>query len=243
MQMLCTLLEKDDWMTKINLKDAYFCLAIAKEHKNLFRFHWDNVLYQFRVCPFGLASAPRIFTKILRPAMRLFRRLVIRLLIYLDDLILLNQSSENLIVDTTTVIWILQHLGFVINWKKSLPVPQQQMEYLGFNIKSTDLTLALPGDKIDKIQASCHQLLQKHRVSARALSQVIWQLTATVSAVCPAPLHVRQLQMLWSKALIRGGQNYGSMIKLTESCWHEMKWWIQSLKNWNGKSIERDIRL
>ncbi len=237
MPMLCTLLEKNDWMTKIDLKDAYFCLPIAHEHKKLFRFRWDNALFQFRVCPFGLASAPRIFTKILKPAMGFCRRLGIRLLIYLDDLIILNQNPENLTVDTNSIIWILQHLGFVINWNKSVPVPQQQLEYLGFTINSVALTLALPEDKVQNIRGKCQQLLPEKEVSARDLSKLIGKLTATVLAVLPAPLHFRQLQMLRTKALLQGSQNYGTKIELTSACRDELRWWIHYLNHWNGKSM------
>ena len=237
--MLCTLLERNDWMTKIDLKDAYFCLRIADEHKKLFRFRWNNALLQFRVCPFGLASAPRIFTKILKPAIGLCRRLGIRILIYLDDLLLMNQDEQQLIVDTNSVIWILQHLGFVINWKKSIPTPQQQLEYLGFNINSAELTLALPQDKVLKIREECQQLLQERQVSARRLAKLIGKLTATVLAVLPAPLHYRQLQMLRTKALLRGSQNYGTKIDLNEQCRDELMWWIHYLIEWNGKSILR----
>ena len=169
----------------------------------------------------------------------LCRRLGIRILIYLDDLLLMNQDEQQLIVDTNSVIWILQHLGFVINWKKSIPTPQQQLEYLGFNINSAELTLALPQDKVLKIREECQQLLQERQVSARRLAKLIGKLTATVLAVLPAPLHYRQLQMLRTKALLRGSQNYGTKIDLNEQCRDELMWWIHYLIEWNGKSILR----
>ena len=45
--------------------------------------------------PFGLAVAPRLFTKVLKPVVALPRRSGIRLIIiYLDDLLIMNQSKE-----------------------------------------------------------------------------------------------------------------------------------------------------
>ena len=44
--------------------------------------------------PFGLAVAPRLFTKVLKPVVALLRRSAIRLIIYLDDLLFMNQSKE-----------------------------------------------------------------------------------------------------------------------------------------------------
>ena len=62
MPMLADIIRRGDHMCK----DAYFCIPVAKEHRRLLRFSWKNQLYQFKVLAFGLGSAPRIFTKILK---------------------------------------------------------------------------------------------------------------------------------------------------------------------------------
>jgi len=59
---------------------------------------------------------------------------------------IVNRHPENLIVETSSIILVLHHLGFVINWEDLVPVPQQQLEYLGFN--SNLVAIALPKDKI-----------------------------------------------------------------------------------------------
>jgi hypothetical protein len=74
---------------------------------------------------FGLAPAPRIFTKILKTVMAFLRRQGIRLVIYLDDILILNESKIGLKADVNTVIDLLQSLGFLINWEKSIVVPTQ----------------------------------------------------------------------------------------------------------------------
>ena len=86
-------------MTKMDMKDAYLCLRIADEHMKLYWFRWNNALFHFCVCPFGLVSG--LFINILK---------AIRLLIYEDELIILNQNPANLIVDSNSIIWILQPL-------------------------------------------------------------------------------------------------------------------------------------
>ena len=75
MSMVADLLVKDDWMIKIDLKDAYYCVPIAETHRKFFRFRWKGELYEYQVLPFGLASAPRTFTKLLKPVMGLLRRM------------------------------------------------------------------------------------------------------------------------------------------------------------------------
>ena len=119
---------------KIDLKDAYFSVRIAQKDQTFLKFRWRGSLYQFRSCPFGLASAPRLFTKLLKPAMALLRRSGIQAVIYLDDIILINASQEMLRAHTETTLWLLEHLGFVVNYDKSQLEPVRQIEYLGFII-------------------------------------------------------------------------------------------------------------
>ncbi len=56
-----------DWSVSIDLTDAYFHVPINLEHQHFLRFAVSPTeAYQFRALPFGLSSAPRIFTMILR---------------------------------------------------------------------------------------------------------------------------------------------------------------------------------
>ena len=235
--MLADLLEKRDWMMKIDLKDAYYCVAISQVHQKFFRFRWKGVLYEYQVPPFGLASAPRTFTKLLKPVMGLLRRLGLTTIIYLDDLFLCNKEENALIRDRDTVIWVLQTLGFVLNWEKSHLTPTRTMEFLGLMVDSDKMSLWLPSDKAEDIKARCSQLLDQEMTTVRELSQVVGKLTSTIKAVLPAPLHYRHLQMERTNALMRGRQNYEAQVLLTEEAHKELKWWMESLEQANGKRL------
>ena len=235
--MLMNLNQRGDWMCTIDLKDAYFSMPISLGDRKYLRFVWQGQLYQFQVLPFGLSAAPRAFTKLLRPVIGLLRRLGFRLLIYLDDIILLNQLKGQLEQERDSTLWLLQRLGFIINWDKSVLSPSQQVVYLGFQIDSTKMTLALPQQKITAIQDECLSLLRSDVVSVRQLARLIGKLTASVLAILPAPLHFRQLQMAQSKALLSGHQSYETILPLTPECKGELCWWLQSLEACNGRNI------
>lgn len=89
-----TLLRKGDYMTSIDLKDTYLSVPIHKSSQRFLRFIWGTKHYTFLGLPFGLSSAPRIFTKLLKPVAAFLRKQGYRIIIYLDDVLLLLASSK-----------------------------------------------------------------------------------------------------------------------------------------------------
>ena len=73
-------------------------------------------------------------------------------------------------------------------------VPTQQLEFLGFQVDSTNLYLRLPGEKIWQIHAEASQLLQVESSTTRKVAQFIGRLNITTQAVFPAPLFYHHLQ-------------------------------------------------
>ena len=94
--ILKDILQERDFMVKLDLKDAYLAVPIHKDHQCNLQFHWENRFFQFVALPFGLSSAPWIFTKILKTVVGCLRRRGIRLMIYLDDILILKNSFSAL---------------------------------------------------------------------------------------------------------------------------------------------------
>ena len=65
--MLKDVLKEGDWMTKVDLKDAYFMIPLSSAHRHLLRFRWEGQVFQFEFLPFSLASSPWVFTKTTKP--------------------------------------------------------------------------------------------------------------------------------------------------------------------------------
>ena len=84
--LLNEMLLPGDQMCKIDLKDAYF--AILGKSRKYVRFQWKD-LYEFCCLCFGLSPAPLVFTKLLKAPISLLRKLNIRTIIYLDDILLM----------------------------------------------------------------------------------------------------------------------------------------------------------
>ena len=91
-------LHKGDWAVGIDLKDAYFHVPIHVRSRRLLRFAltMDDELriFQFRALPFGLTSAPRVFTKVILPVGHSAHMRAVCLLQYLDDWLLWSAVAQ-----------------------------------------------------------------------------------------------------------------------------------------------------
>ena len=94
-----------------------------------------------------------------------------------------------------TVIFLLQHLGFVINWKKSVLTPEQEIEFLDLTINSVTLELFANKTNIQKVVSKCQNLLNNPQTSILELTRLIGLLMSTIQAVLPARLNCRFLQI------------------------------------------------
>ena len=121
------LLEKIDFLCKIDQKDTYFSVPLCMSSRKFVRFAWLGNLYDFLCLCFGLGTAPRIFSKLLKVPIAVLRRLNIHLAMYFEDILLMGRTLEEILMSRDTLIFLLQHLGVVINLEKSVLKPSQQI--------------------------------------------------------------------------------------------------------------------
>lgn len=93
----------------LGLRDAYLHIPIHPPYQRFLRLTVKIHNFQFRALPFGLSSAPPIFTKVLGEALALLRLKLIMIIPYLDDMLLVANSDLQIAQE------FLQSLGWLIN--------------------------------------------------------------------------------------------------------------------------------
>ena len=121
---------------------------------------------------FGLSPAPRIFTKIVKVVVAFLRRRGIRLVVYLDDFLIMSETEEGARKGLRITVGLLESLGFLINWEKSVTTPSKVMEYLGMIIDSVRMSFALPPVKVLEVRKMCEKAITAGQVSLRDAASI-----------------------------------------------------------------------
>ena len=231
------LINKDDMLTKIDLTSAYDCCPIAPESRKYLQFRSNNVLYQFRGFPNGLAEAPRLFTLITKPVREVLNSLGIRHILYLDDMLLMAKNRESSLNATSLAIQLFTNLGFVINTAKSVVAPTTHLEFLGFQINTEELTLSLSDKKVEKVTTACKLLKSCQTVTKRQLAKMVGLLVSITPVIDMGPLHYRGLQRLLNSVQ----EGWESQTLMTEDVKRDLTWWLINIRPQNSASFVQKI--
>jgi hypothetical protein len=138
------LVRQNCYMASVDLRDAYYTIPISKDYQQYLRFLWEGKLYQYTCLPNGLSSAPRYFTKILKP-------------VY-SNLRTQGESIEECRKNIEHTVNLFEKLGFIIHNEKSLLEPVQQITFLIFVSNCVTMMVSLTLEKVEKVQAVCDNL-------------------------------------------------------------------------------------
>jgi hypothetical protein len=142
-----------------------------------------------------------LVSKILRVVAAYLRKHGMRLIKYLDDILIMSSSKEDAKADVKNAIGLLQHLGFLINVDKSIVEPSQIMEYLGLLINSNNLSFALPDTKASEVKTKCDTALVKGVISLREIASIMGNFIWAIPTMPFAQAHFRRMQAFYiSKA-------------------------------------------
>ena len=167
---------------------------------------------------------------------KLLRKMGVCLVIYLDDLLIIAHSKEELKMARDTTMYLFHHLGLTLNPKKSVLDPTQIIEFLGVIVNSLELTFSLPEKKALKLISRCQEAYNRVTMTLRELCSLTGKLRATAPAVSPAPLQIRFLQQGCIQAQAQG-LHYETSVRLSPEGKLELKWWIENLRILKGNPM------
>jgi hypothetical protein len=219
-----TLLDRFDFMTKTDLAQAYYSVPIAEHRQPYLAFSWNDQVWMFTRMCFGLNIAPRIFTKLLKPVVKMIRRLGGKMIAYLDDLWVAHRDWGTCQRLTLHLRETLQELGFTINDRKSTTEPVQRLVLLGMTLCTRSMSVAIPQQKLGKILKLLRDTRAGETISTNSMSSLIGKLEALRPAFEMAPLYLRGIQR-WLIQHTRDRPPSGTQLPLPPHLAEELRFW------------------
>ena len=213
----------------LDLKDAYYSVHVNESSQEFLKFFWKGQLYTFNAFPNGLACCPRLFTKLLKPAMAHLHMLGFVSTIFIDDTLLNGESEEECVQNVKSSLSLFRSLGFVVHPEKSVLTPSRQITYLGFIINSKNMTVVATDEKKQKIMKTATKLLTEGSSLVREQAQFIGQVIACFAGVKFGPLWYSSMERDKTRGLKQNKGNYDSRVNFSEETKSEVRWWKENI--------------
>ncbi len=217
------------WFVTVDLKDAFFHIQVVQRHRKFLHFAFGGKAYQYKVLPFGLALAPRTFTKCMDAALARLRLQGIRVLNYLDDWLILAPSRESVSYHRDVVLHHVRALRLRTNTKKSVLSPSQQTVFLGVHVDSVQMKARLAPARISSLNACLARFKLDHNFSVSTCRRLLG-LMAAASPVLPLGLLHMRLLLWWIKLLgLHSTRSATRLIRVSHSCYRTLSIWRNPL--------------
>jgi len=226
LQTVWSSLNPGNWAFSLDLSDAYFHVPIHPESRKFLRLFHRGTVYQFKALPFGLSTAPWIFTRVVSEVKMMVHLQGIFLLCYLDDWLVQVISYHLGLVQARYLTDLCASLGLLVNWEKSELTPSQSFSYIGAHWDLTS-SKVFPLDKnLVKMKSLVSLFLSSPAQSARMWQSLIGTLTSLYRFFQFGRLHTRPIQ--WH-LLTSWNQRSGhplQMIDIPQFLLPFLQWWL-----------------
>ena len=229
LQSILNLITPNCYLASIDLKDAYYTVPVHPDYTKYLKFFWKGQLYKFLLLPNGLCSGPRKFTKLMKPPIATLRVAGHIVAIYIDDLINVVLTYKECLDNIEVSINLLQSLGFVIHFHKSILTPSKNITLLGFQINSDSMTVKLTEEKKVTLLQSCKDLLECRTGTIRHIARVLGLITSSLPGVKYGGAHYRRLEYDKIIALRKHHGSFDAKATISTEAVYELKWWCKNI--------------
>ena len=215
-----------EWAVSIDLTDAYLHVPIHHSSRKYLRFLFDGVVYQFRVLPFGLSTAPFVFTKLMVVVAAAVRRTGSPVIQYFDDW-LLHQAQRSTLLTNLTSAWdVIQSVGLIPNREKSDLVPSQTFTYVGMFFRTHLGLVSVPPPRVDALVILVRSTLSVRQISARGFLSLLGVLNAAADLVHLGRLHMRPLQLYLLCHWTPSTDSLEASVPILPPLRPHLEWWL-----------------
>ena len=233
---LVRLLGRGTVLAKFDLHQAYRILPVHPDDHPLLAVKWQGETFIDTALPFGLRSAPKIFSAFADALAWVLRaRGVNWQLHYLDDFLVLGRpGSQECARALQQALATCSQLGVPISAHKT-EGPSTSLTFLGIQIDTVAMSLSLAPDKLARTLGMVLSWRGRRSATKRELQSLIGRLSHAAFVVAPGRAFLRRMIELMKVA-----KRPDHHIRLTAEFKSDLQWWASFLPRWNGRSILPD---
>ena len=221
-------------LAKVDIRSAYRMLPIHPDDRWLLGMQWEGELFVETALPFGLRSAPKLFSAVAdalqwiaeqegvsQPAMH-----------YLDDFLFVGPPRSPVCAwSVRSFLTTCDRLDVPIAWEK-LEGPTSVLTFLGIEIDAVTMQLRLPLNKLRELRGLVGEWKTKLYCRKKELESLVGKLQHACAVVKPGRTFLRRLL-----ELLAGTKKDHHHIPLRGFAKSDIAWWDLFLEVWNGVGI------
>ena len=223
-------------LAKLDIKSAFRLLPVHPGDRHLLGMAWRNQVYLDTCLPFGLRSAPKLFT-ILADFLAgiVQKRGVSHCLHYLDDFLTIgpphiSTCQHNL----DTLKSVCEELGVPLALEK-LEGPSTSLTFLGVILDTTRMEIRLPEDKLKRILGELSSWIGKKKATRRQILSLVGLLQHATKVVKYGRSFVARMYVKASTV-----RELDYFVRLDTGFRSDLLWWHTFMEHWNGLSLLRE---
>jgi len=221
-------------MAKFDVASAYCNVAIHPQDRPLLGMRWRGKYYVDMALPFGLRSAPYIFTAIADVVEWILTHNygVTFLRHYLDDFMTLGPPASPVCHNNLQAcIRLCSILGLPLHPHK-LEGPTTRLSILGIELDSSTLQARLPEEKRGRIIALLDTWSARHFCKRRELESLIGHLHHVCKIAPQGRTFLRRMINLLCTF-----RHDDHLIRLNQEFHRDLTWWRELFQSWDGLSF------
>lgn len=223
--------EKPCVLWKADLSRAFRQIYVCPGSYHLLGCQFRGSLYLNITFPFGIRTAALCCQRITNAAAFIFQKEYgYSVVNYLDDFASC-QPADVANEAYMQFLTLLSELGLQTTPSKCVP-PSHTMTFLGIEINTTEMTLSIPQEKLDRAINTIEQVREKPRLSKRQIQSLIGSLMHISTCVRPGRLFVSRLINL-----LKANQ---FPVYTDREFILDLNWWHRFARQYNGISLVQE---
>ena len=227
----------NQWAVSVDLADAFFHVPVHPASRKFLRFAVHGRIFQYTALPFGLKTAPWVFTIVMNQLQQMPEARNIQLHMYLDDWLVPTQSRSDGVTQAVQLTQLCSTLGLLVNPDKSELTPSQTFTHLGTLYDLRQYRMFMTPNSLGSLQEVASPFLSETALPARQWLRLIGLLNSQEKMVHLGRFRIRfiqwDLKQQWTPATDRLSQP----VTVGADTRTAVRWWLTRHNTQGGTPI------